>query len=111
MSRQETIIGKIVKVIPQDNEDLEDQAKRILNCEFDSRWYDTFLCQLLDSNNYIIVNNNIYKIISEHDMEDEDYCIINKIDENTYSFITSFYNGVTCLTEMVEEELRKYENL
>ena len=109
MSFQETIKGEIIKLLPLENETLEEQAKRILNCELNTRWYDTFLNQLLDTDGYFIIGTTIYQSIITHNMGYDDYCIIEKIDDNKYSFVTSFYNGGTCLGEMLDEELRKYE--
>lgn len=107
MSNQQLIKGIITKLVPIKEESLEEQAKRLLNSELNVKWYDTYLEQLLDSNEYILVGENIYQISEQIDLEDYDFCHLEEISFQKFSFITSFYNGGTCLTEVLQEKLLK----
>lgn len=107
MSNQETIKGRLVAIPREKDESLEDFAKRVSNEELDTEWYDTYFEQLSSSDKYFIVGNTIYEITKQTNLEDYDYCDIEDLGNGEFSFITSFYNGGTYLTEMLQEELSK----
>lgn len=107
MSSQENIKGRL-KLIPKlKEESLEDFAKRILNTELNTEWFDTYLEQLSETYKYIIANDNVYEIIEQCDLQDCDFCSIDTLGNGEFSFVTSFYNGGTYLNEVLQEELSK----
>ena len=90
--------------------------KEILNID----WFDlAIICQDYTVNDitddYDEVPNeeliNDFELIHsetlQYDLEDSDYCDIEDLGNGEFSFITSFYNGGTYLTEMLQEELSK----
>lgn len=55
-----------------------------------------------------IITDKIFAKIESKELEDEDtYINMSKVNDYTYSFETRFYNGGTCLSEMLESELSK----
>lgn len=57
---------------------------------------------------FIAINGELYELI-DHVEEDECYGFMNfnENEDGTFSFSTLFYNGETCLTEMLGEEIAK----
>ena len=61
-----------------------------------------------DFHEYIILNNKLYRLTNHVELDEGDYCkSLRNGDEIT--FCTSFYNGSTCLSEILEDLVEKYE--
>lgn len=72
-------------------------------------WCDTYLETLLDSdetdNGYVVLNDRLYQIQELEELDiNEEYCDIYQTVDGRYRFETQFYNGGTCLKEMLESE-------
>lgn len=63
----------------------------------------------LEDNGYVIIDRNcIYKIELDKDFDAYDNFVeITQIQDGVYKFVTQFYNGSTCLQEMLQEGLIK----
>lgn len=62
-----------------------------------------------DSTKHIIVNDRIYEMTDHIKLDEcEDLCKFWKNADGTISFAAEFYNGGTCLSELVECELEKF---
>lgn len=110
MSDYETHSGKIKKLIPFENESFEDQCKRlwILNGELEDEYDEGFLFEKFYKKYLNIKDKEIWEIFDHVDYGDDDmYCRLFKNNDDSYSFDTRFYNGGTCITEMLEDELKK----
>lgn len=59
-------------------------------------------------NPYIITRNKIFKVY-DHLQESDFICDINKNDNGEYTYIAQFYNGGTCLTEVLGNKLKSIE--
>ena len=111
MSEHETLKGTL-KLRPRlKNEIDEDYFKRITGCEWTEYKYDPE--NINDAIGYhslhdkfIEVDDQIYEIIELQDIMFGCFCDITK-DGDKIHFITSFYNGGTCLSEMLEEAIQK----
>ena len=59
----------------------------------------------LEDNGYIVIDGNcIYKIELDKEFDmDSNFVEVAKTQDDTYEFITWFYNGSTCLKEMLQE--------
>lgn len=59
----------------------------------------------LEDNGYVVINGNcIYKVELDKDFDAYDNFVeITQIQDGVYEFITQFYNGSTCLKEMLQE--------
>jgi hypothetical protein len=57
------------------------------------------------NNDFIKIGEDYYSVIENQEVE-EGYCIVNKNDDGSLSYITSFYNGGTCLEEMLEDSIK-----
>lgn len=55
--------------------------------------------------NDIQIINNIYYYVSVNDVETGDFCEVTKNEDGSYEVFTSFYNGGTCLSEVLEGAL------
>ena len=77
-------------------------ARHINDSEFD---YKQEFLDITWDQNYIITKNYIFKAYDE--MLYGDFVDIHKNANGTYSYRTQFYNGGTCLTEMLEEGLKE----
>lgn len=119
MSDYETIKGKIRKVDLQ-GMSAEEYAERIIkekgvDIKINEgpffyqtyidilKWYDDW-----EEGRYITVDGVLYLIYDTCDLEtSSDYIQLTPIADDTYEFHTSFYNGGTCLNEMIEDEIRR----
>ncbi len=59
----------------------------------------------LEDSGYVIIDGNcIYKVELDKDFNiDDNFVEITQVQDGVYEFITQFYNGGTCLQEMLQE--------
>lgn len=113
MSDYESHTGKIKKVEPRENESFEQLCRRL--------WVDNGqeIEQYKDEGDlfgefyekYLNVNDeSVWEIVDHEDNgDDEDsFCKLHDNKDGTFSFHTRFYNGGTCMSEMLEYELKKH---
>lgn len=100
--------GKVVLVQKRENELLEDLCKRICRAKRISlEGYDNYISCLRSTEEYIVVDNELYRI---HDKDIDVYdreTVLNKNNDGSYSYFTHFYDGGTNLTETLEEEMER----
>lgn len=65
----------------------------------------------LEDNGYIIIGGNcIYKVELDKDFDVYDNFVeIAQVQDGVYKFVTQFYNGSTCLKEMLQEGFNQIE--
>jgi hypothetical protein len=107
MSDYVTCFGKLRLVEPKENETLDQLCKRLWIEKSGNKEED-----YKDENNlfedyygeYIEIKGKIYEIF-EHGiiLEDDMFCHLQDNKDGTFSFQTRFYNGATCMTEMITE--------
>lgn len=101
--------GKIELVKKLENETLEDTCKRILidngiKLEVNES-YESYQEQIFDSlyEKYVVVNNEVYKVVEKKDFDDSDIFDIHDNGDGTYSYDVMYYNGGCCFEEAIEE--------
>ena len=111
MSFQETLRG-VIKKVDLMYKTPEEYAKDLLNGLGEDKlpschksWVEYLCIELYDE--YFYANGQLFKLVKSSEIEDTDYCHIEDNKDGTYSFVTSFYNGCTCLKEMLEDELKR----
>lgn len=115
MSRVERHVGKLRK-IDLNGLSVEEWCKKCCASKGMTElgeWDDDFTSLLLSdfSDEYIQVDNDIYEIIEDKEEEESDFFInITESPEGVISYVTQFYNGGTCLSEMLEYGLIKFNN-
>lgn len=111
MSEQRTYIGKLWE-LDLDNKTPEEYAKQYMHdigkTELPS-YYDNWVEYLLTYNEYkfIMLKGKLYNISIENELDESDFCVIHKETDGFYSFATSFYDGGTCLEEVLTYEFDK----
>lgn len=118
MSDYETIKGKIRKIDLQ-GLSVEEYAERIVNekglasevgqgpyfyetnLEF-LKWYDDW-----EEGQYVTIDDELYLIYDKSEFDSSCYVQLTPIGDDTYEFHTSFYNGGTYLTEMIEDGIKR----
>jgi len=109
MSDYETHRGKMIKVDNPDNHDLKTQCAAILKKlgdEVDDDPVDYLLNHYWGK--YIHVDDDLYRILEDEELDFGDsFAHLTYNEDGTISFTSTFYNGGTCLSEMLEEALRK----
>lgn len=107
MSQQETIIGKLKLLEKVNGETLEDQCKRVYCEKYETRenpmwdsWQEDIVYETDDK--LVICNGNIYEVIQRKDMDDMSIFEITKVDDGTYDFTLSYYNGGCGFSEAIE---------
>lgn len=73
----------------------------------DFNYTDAFY-DLTYHNPYVITGNKIFKIY-DNLIESDFVCNMNKNSNGDYTYTTQFYNGGTCLLEVLEDELKSIE--
>lgn len=112
MSYQQTIKG-VIKKVDLMYKTPEEYAKDLFNGLGKDTlpiYYDSWIEYLCDEcyREFLYINGTLFKFVEYTDISDEsDYCHIKDNEDGTYSFITSFYDGGTCLIEMLEYGLKK----
>jgi len=106
MSQQETRIGKIKLIDKLENENLEDQCKRILGIKQLDNYYDSYKEAINDCDGrYIVHNNNVYEVIEDRECCGDDIFEAKENSDGTISYVLSYYNGGCGFTEAIEESL------
>jgi hypothetical protein len=119
MSQTEHHIGKLRKVVINEGSSVEDWCRE--KCQelgvpsmlpelYDS-WEETLKYHLNLYEKYFFVNGEIWEAfehIENDGFDDIDIMIPN--EDGTITFIQQFYNGGTCLSEVIEEGLEKLKN-
>jgi hypothetical protein len=114
MSSDEQWQGILTKVTKLKNEDLNTLCKRILKengLKEDKKCYDDAIEQIqydIDEK-YIVYKDDVY-LINKKDITDDGDCFIkfSKNNNGSINFHTRFYNGGTCLSEMIKDGLEDY---
>lgn len=112
MSQEEIHIGKLRKIKLET--DLQTFYKEKLlsknliqnfdNWDFDD-WEDAFKWNF--RNKYFIVNEQVFEVFDHKQFDYEDIYYLKDNGDDTFDFVMKFYNGGTCLSECIEEELEK----
>jgi hypothetical protein len=113
MSQTELHFGKLRKVELKENKTIDDFFKeKLLEVgindikSYHKNWEDAFKDKFYEK--YFIVNNVIWEVFDHIEKDDsDDIYEITKNPDGTLSFIMKFYNGGTCLSECIEEELER----
>ena len=62
----------------------------------------------LEDNGYVIIDGNcIYKVELDEEFDVDNFVKVNQVQDGVYEFITQFYNGSTCLEEMLQKGFDK----
>lgn len=111
MSYTESHVGKIKKV-DLEGLTIEEWAKEVATAygmEF-KEYYDSYKELVLDElySRYIIVEEEVYEIIEDREFTEEDISELTPEGDGVFSFVMQFYNGGTCLTEMLEDAIKQH---
>lgn len=109
MSEQQTQRGKF-KEIDLQGKTIEEYCKGYClsrdltksNCE---TWSEIFFDIYWDK--FFVVNDRLFQVIAVEKLDSVKYTQIDKEDNGVYSFYSTFYDGGTCLTECLGDELEK----
>lgn len=115
MSSMESHVGKLRKVQRNEGQSIEDWCRE--KCEdngvpsmlpelYDS-WQETLKYHLDFYETYFFIDGEVWEILDHRDLDDSDTYEMTPNPDGTISFIMRFYNGGTCLTECIEEGLKK----
>ena len=69
-------------------------------------WEEMYWEELWDKDNLYRADGKVYKLV-EHIKIEDDIFKFWKNDDGSISFVAEFYNGGTCLSEIIEEGVRK----
>ncbi len=117
MSWQETHTG-IFRKLDMSVMSLEGHFKNLCNTYFDVEvvkeerrvtWQETWERLTFNSGlhygRFFVHNEELYEVVEDNDLDNEDFVNVQKLDEENYSFVTSFYNGGASLNDMLKEGL------
>lgn len=69
-------------------------------------WEEMYWEELWDKDGLYRVDGKVYKLIENIEIEDDIFKFW-KNDDGSISFVAEFYNGGTCLSEIIEEGIRE----
>ena len=111
MSDMETHHGKLRKVQFAEGQTLEDWCKA--KCEelgytematYNSTWEEQLRCEV--DNKYFFVKGDVWEAVEHTRIRDDgDIYFLQPNEDGTLTFVYRFYNGGTCLSECIEEDL------
>ena len=71
-------------------------------------WMEVYNDHAQNNEMYIYNKSILFKVFDVKNYEDYGYfCDVQKTGDREYKFITQYYNGGTCLSEILEEEADK----
>lgn len=109
MSNTEFHFGKIRKVNLEGKtkeEFFQEKCQELGINELKAKtWYET-LGWTDEYENYYLSREDIWEVFEHKEMDDQGYFKMLDNKDGTYTFMTSFYNGGTCLGEILEEEIQ-----
>lgn len=121
MSSTERHIGKLVEVDFNRNGTTPEHFYKML-CEYHNynsltvtkyktpytykSWEDLYWNELWDKDNLYKADGKVYKLVEHIETEDDIFKFWKNAD-GSISFVVEFYNGGTCLREMIEEGVRE----
>lgn len=107
MSDYEHHIGKITEVVIK--ESLELTCKEIVENNELPSYQDSYVEYLLDElyDEYLVINGKLYSVEKEAIDPYDDIQRLHKNEDGTFSFEAKFYNGGTCLSEVLEDAFNK----
>ena len=113
MSQTETHFGKLRKVILEEGQTIEDWCRKKCEAEgiieissYHETWAEEFKYSL--DGKIFIVDNEIWETfehIENDGFDDIDVMIPN--EDGTITFVQQFYNGGTCLSEVIEDGIKR----
>lgn len=114
MSCTELHTGRFKIIAKGDNEINEYLEKNGLKQDFDidtNRWGDLVFWSNNENYSVLVVKNTniLIKFIEHAETDETDFFsqMLKTDNDGEYSFVSLFYNGGTCLSEMLEYELEK----
>lgn len=113
MSYTETHFGKLRRVDLEENQSIEDWCKMKCNEEgktelpsYFENWEELFRDAFYDK--FFIVNGAIWETFEHTEVEEGDGVeIVQENSDGTLSFVMQFYNGGTCLSECIEDGIKR----
>lgn len=114
MSYTETHFGKLRKV-DMHGHSLEDWCRmycRLNGIQELSSYNNTWEEQFRDVyyEKFFINGNEVWEVIEHQEIGEDDISKMILNGDGTIIFVMQFYNGGTCLSEMIEEGLEKLKN-
>lgn len=114
MSNYENHKGKLILQKRLETEVDKDYLKRVLGDNFNEEKYSEFN-NILDyiyindlEKTFFYINNNLYLNTEYKELDPyEDIQELEGNEEDGYTYHMRFYNGGTCLSEMIEDSLNK----
>ena len=111
MSETERVKGKI-KLVPFADKTLDELCEYICKIrgvskpnDFYGGWIDQSQEELYDD--YIIIDECLYCIIDKEYLQYEGFEFASKNEDGSINFFVQFYNGGACLSEVIEDAVKK----
>lgn len=102
MSDYKCYKGRIKLIERLENESDKDYCERVTGFDYADDMRETIYEASLEDQ-YIVLNNNIYEIIEKKEFPDGDFETRGILPDGSILFIARFYNGGTCLSEVLED--------
>lgn len=108
MSQNESHFGKLRKVELPENYNLNDWCREKCYTKgkteissYNKSWEEQFKDDFREE--YFIVSGEVWEVFDHFEGEDDYADIMLQNEDGTITFFMEFYNGGTCLSEMIED--------
>lgn len=115
MSEVETHYGKLRKVVIDEKYTIEEWCKekckeKNINelASYNHSWIEQFKDGFDEK--YFIIDEEVWEVIEHIEADDSDIDIMIPNEDGTITFVQQFYNGGTCLSEVIEDGIKKIKN-
>lgn len=106
MSDVYSYVGRMTPVQLAENQTLDEWIQKELGTTELETWVDSWIQKLEEDRyqefHYDATSKILYKI-EKQEIDNEGFVYAQKKDDGSYEFITSFYNGGTNLSEMLQD--------
>lgn len=112
MSHTETHFGKLRKVeLTTTSEEFFEQRCNELGITERASYNDTWYDELRnETSKYYFIDGEVWEVFDHISGDSEDIDIMTPNEDGTITFLQQFYNGGTCLSEVIEEGLKRIKN-
>ena len=111
MSDYESHKGRIKPIFRLENESDKQYFFRATGKDISTEDFDDLMEAIYDLdlyNKYFYVRETIYENLEHEELDPySSECVLNGNDTDGYTYHTMFYNGGTCLSEIIEEAIEK----
>jgi hypothetical protein len=110
MSRTEFHTGKLKKIRLEEYLPMWEKIEFLQNMGYELEYLEEDYSYFeFKSNEVLYLNGSFYENIDHKEIDEMKECILTENKDGTLSYVAQFYNGGTCIEEVLADALKKDE--